>query len=405
MVGPRRTAAQRTGQLAEAAFAKAATQAGMIWHPTSAGSDFGIDGKIEIVESGTVGGAEFNVQIKGTALNGHAVKTVNLGLIKVSTITYWMSKLLPTLLVFYDESADRLFYGWLHDVISPADVFDRQAKGRKRMRLRMPAKRLTNSAWQAIDEEGLRAHEAVRSAFDDTPVRSYYHILYCLAADVTDLLIDVVAGIAYASPLHLAVQFGGTDTGRVAALAEEFLTDMPPQPAAVLQREHMLIMMQLQAFDHELRAFLVGKFMFHDDNPIVRATESIERTLRGLIDEIVTDVYGPEPTGKGPGVRWAKVDLVKLVCGVGSILVLLRDYQRELRPFLFPIWGKLDWPVRADETSAPPLSTRMVRDISDSLVTSFASWRADDALGEVTDSGESHALADDEIVVRNDPKG
>ena len=293
----------------------------------------------------------------------------------MSTVTYWTSKLLPTLLVVYDASADRFFYGWLHDIVSPGAVFERQGKGHKRMRLRMSAKGLTKSAWQEIRSEAASAHEAVRASVDHAPVRSYYHVLYCLAADVTDLLVDVVTGIAYASPFHLAMQFGDPDPDRLASLAEKFVAEMPAQPAAALHREHVFIVMQLQALDHEFQAFLFGKFMFHKDNPIVRATESIQRTLRGLIDEILPEAYGPEPTSNKPALRAARLDIVKLVYGVGLILVLLRDYQRELRPFLFPIWGKLEWPTPAEGKHAPPLSTRMVRDISDELVTSFASWR------------------------------
>jgi Domain of unknown function (DUF4365) len=377
MKGPRRTAAQQTGQVAEAAFAKAAAKAGMIWHPTSAGSDFGIDGKVEIVQSGTVGGAEFNVQIKGTTSSKRIGQKVDLGLVKVSTVTYWTSKLLPTLLVVYDEPLDRLFHGWLHDVTSPAAVLDRQTKGHDRMRLRMPPKLLNESAWGEVETEARRAHEAVRAAFDHAPVRSYYHVLYCLAADVTDLLADVVAGIAYESPLSLSLQFGEGDPERMASLAEEFANCLPPQPAGALKREAPFVLMQIQALDHEMQAFLFGKFMFHPDNPIVRATETVQRTLRGIIDEIMPELHGPEPTGNKPALRWAKVEIVNLVIGVGLILVLLRDYQRELRPFLFPIWGRLEWPVPSEGKHAPPLSTRMVRDISDELVTSFASWRSD----------------------------
>ena len=292
----------------------------------------------------------------------------------MSTVTYWTSKLLPTLLVVYDASADRFFYGWLHDIVSPGAVFERQGKGHKRMRLRMSAKGLTKSAWQEIRSEAASAHEAVRASVDHAPVRSYYHVLYCLAADVTDLLVDVVTGIAYASPFHLAMQFGDPDPDRLASLAEKFVAEMPAQPAAALHREHVFIVMQLQALDHEFQAFLFGKFMFHKDNPIVRATESIQRTLRGLIDEILPEAYGPEPTSNKPALRAARLDIVKLVYGVGLILCSCgttsascdRSSSRS---------GANSNGLRPLRGNMRHLSTRMVRDISDELVTSFASWR------------------------------
>jgi hypothetical protein len=374
--GPRRTDVHRTGQVAEAAFAKAVTEAGLIWHPTAAGSDFGIDGKVEVVSDEIVSGAEFNVQIKGTLNADRITDKIDLGPVKVTTMTYWMTKLRPTLLIVHDQQRDELYYGWFHDIVMPVDIFERQRTQTQRMRLRMEARRLNADAWTAICADTIAAHEALEAAFDHTPVRSYYHMVYCLAADVSDILTDVVTDLAYSSPLILALEFGDPENRE--SYLKRFIEEMPTAPQLSLRRDDaFLIPMVLEALDHELQGFLVGRSMFHADNPIVRSTESVQRTLRGLLSDMMhpaMDVASPEPSkGDGPRVSRMMADIVKLVYGAGLILVLLRDYQRELRPFLFPIWGKIEWPVR-DGTS-PPLgfSMKLIRSTADEMVTSFVS--------------------------------
>ncbi|MEU5425709.1 DUF4365 domain-containing protein [Streptomyces olivoreticuli] len=266
MNGPRRTAAQHTGQLAEAAFAKAVTEAGLVWNPTASGSDFGIDGRVELVNSGEVSGAEFNVQIKGTACSDRIGKRVDLGKIKATTVSYWMSKLRPTLLVVHNQRNDELLYGWVHEILEPSDVFTRETKRNNSIRLRMPRKQLTEHSWGDVQAEALRAHEALQAAFAHTPTLSFYHTVYCLAADVTDLLTDIVTSIAYGSEHHLAMQFGHPDHMEV--FLDRFKKEAPALPVANFHNSYLLVGIQLQALDHVLSAFLFGKFMFHADNAV-----------------------------------------------------------------------------------------------------------------------------------------
>lgn len=381
MSGPRWTAAQKTGQVAEAAFAKSAVEAGMLWHPTSAGSDLGIDGKVEIVEAGIVRGPEFNVQIKGTSIGGAIGDSISLGQIKVSTLSYWGSKVLPTLLVVHHESTDRLYYGWFHDVVNPKEIVEYRRQGRHKVRLSMPAKRLKRRSWIHIKKTASSAHEALNSALEQSPVRSYVQIIYCLTAEVTDVLVDVVTSIAYSFPPALALQFAAArdlSSEELIEVGVRFAAEVPVAPEATLHTASELILTQLVALDHELQAFLFGKFMFEgENNPVVRFTEAVQARLHELVGEIQLETLGPEPEGDSITWRVMKVDWVRLICGMGFALILLRDYQRELRPLLLPMWGRIEWPAPKDGDHTPLSTTRLIRDLSDHLVTKYESRRPD----------------------------
>src|SRR5438132_13636366 len=98
---PVETDAQRLGRRAEAAFAAAVTARGHRWEKTSAGNDFGIDGRVELVtEHGSVSGTGFGVQIKGTKVHSfNADGSLAVRPVKMSTVSYWFKRVEPTLLV------------------------------------------------------------------------------------------------------------------------------------------------------------------------------------------------------------------------------------------------------------------------------------------------------------------
>lgn len=76
--------------------------------------DYGIDGSVEIFDpDGSHTGLRFHVQLKGTdSTNQTTQRTIKFS---ESTLTYWNSHELPTLLVRYCSSAKQIYYAWHYD--------------------------------------------------------------------------------------------------------------------------------------------------------------------------------------------------------------------------------------------------------------------------------------------------
>jgi hypothetical protein len=186
---------------------------------------------------------------------------------------------------------------------------------------------------------------------------------------------------------------------------------MPAPPEVSLRNANFFaITMMLEALDHELQAFLVGKFMFRENNPIVRSTESVQRTLHGLLSDMIhhlPDANQVESKSPGePTLEWARLDVVKFVYGVGLILVLLRDYQRELRPFLFPVWGHILWPFEAEKGAARlAMSTIVIRNMAAGLVTSFGSRQSSQGSAIEDDGGSPTDTPRDRSSVPDSDRG
>jgi hypothetical protein len=79
--------------------------------------DIGLDGKVIIGTSESTGDLEFGVQVK--AKRKWVVKkgVIDVDGIKRETLRYWGSRLFPTMLVVYDVSENRGYWGWVYDIL------------------------------------------------------------------------------------------------------------------------------------------------------------------------------------------------------------------------------------------------------------------------------------------------
>lgn len=79
--------------------------------------DIGLDGKIIIGSDRETGGNEFAVQIKASKSWDIKDGLISVERIKTDTISFWGSRLYPTLLVLFDEEKNSGYFGWVFDII------------------------------------------------------------------------------------------------------------------------------------------------------------------------------------------------------------------------------------------------------------------------------------------------
>jgi hypothetical protein len=79
--------------------------------------DIGLDGKIIIGSERKTGGNEFAVQIKASKSWDIKDGLIPVEGIKTDTISFWGSRLYPTLLVLFDEEKNTGYFGWVFDII------------------------------------------------------------------------------------------------------------------------------------------------------------------------------------------------------------------------------------------------------------------------------------------------
>jgi len=112
--------------------------------------DLGLDGRVAIGNSREIGQFQFGVQIKARrrcqiSSRGH----VTIPGIKRATLLYWVSSLLPTLVVLYDATKRRGYYSWLPDALPRPKKF--LSSRRKTVTLHLSAKQvLDEKCWKAI---------------------------------------------------------------------------------------------------------------------------------------------------------------------------------------------------------------------------------------------------------------
>lgn len=170
-------------------------EAGWIVHPPLSGGDFGIDARVEIVDTaGEVTGLEFFVQIKASAKPISSNQSrVNLGRCPVGTVEYWFAKPAPTLLILYSIESKSLFWGWLPEVIAPDRLVAALRKQKKTLNLSMERRELVQSELSEIHRlvrqaAMNRGAESVRAV-----IRKDLLFLYRVASNCLDLLTEWLA--------------------------------------------------------------------------------------------------------------------------------------------------------------------------------------------------------------------
>ncbi|NOT35976.1 MAG: DUF4365 domain-containing protein [Saprospiraceae bacterium] len=111
----KQTEAQQLGRAGERWFQSVVPREWIFQKPEE---DIGIDGKITVGTSEKIGSFEFAVQIKASKNWQIVDNIITVEGIKTDTISYWGSRLYPTLLVLFDDTKKIGYYAWVFDIIN-----------------------------------------------------------------------------------------------------------------------------------------------------------------------------------------------------------------------------------------------------------------------------------------------
>jgi hypothetical protein len=197
-MSPIQSKQQQQGSLGESVVTTFFREAGWVPHPPLSGNDFGIDMRVEIVETtGEVSGLEFFVQVKSISRQVSAQQVrVDLGKCHVGTVEYWYAKPAPTLLVVYSAASKCLFWGWLPEIVAPDRLVEAVRKQQKSLTLSMKRRDLMPAdlaeIHQVVRQAAInRGAESVRAV-----MRKDLLFLYRVASDCLDLLTEWLASRA-----------------------------------------------------------------------------------------------------------------------------------------------------------------------------------------------------------------
>ena len=110
--------------------------------------DIGIDGKITIGNNEKVGIYEFAVQVKASKSWSISEGIITIEGIKSDTISYWGSRLYPTLIILYDDTQKVGYYGWAFDIVNHPIEFaiPTSRLKQKTVSLKLKSSQILNSA-------------------------------------------------------------------------------------------------------------------------------------------------------------------------------------------------------------------------------------------------------------------
>jgi hypothetical protein len=374
---PQQSDSQRRGKAAEAAFAAFVTQQGHVWHTVGSGNDFGIDGRMELVEAdGSVTGIEFGVQIKGMRAFPEMIDgELHLSTINVSTATYWVSRITITLIVLWEEQSGDFVAAWAHDLMHPDALVRAIEANRRTITLKFPLDSTSwNASWARLIATARLLHQRTKELLISKHIAEIYQTILCRAADVRDLLLEWVVWLAYDSSEALASRFATTPEGK-ASWVEAFADLALAPPRIVDSSAPILTTYTLCIPIHHLRGVLANALATVTtglriglDNPIVASLASFHAALSMYYvtifraeDREKALAYGSlydEQTMNQLGV-WQE----RLVVVLGLIVLLIRDYERDLRRWLFP---------HADREPDPRV--RLIADMTAQLITPTGEW-------------------------------
>lgn len=390
-VGPKQSASQRRGVAAETAFAASVARRAHLWHPISAGNDFGVDGWVELIEpDGSVTGIEFGAQVKGVQRFPEAIDgAVPVASVKVSTAAYWLSRLTPTLVVAWEEETGQFMTEWAHEIVPPERLLEALAAAQQTLTLRIPAvNELSASGWADIETTARKLHSRAIEALAAKHVMEIYQTLLCRVADVRDVLVEWVMWLAYDSPEALAKKFASTDEDSARWLdAFESLRLSPPRfggipaiqaAAALCFPVHALCVVVAGVLYTNTAVWHIPA-----ENPVVSsvvsfnaALDSYYKTIFVVEDQAKALAYGSAYDSSTMATLrfWEE----RLVVVLGLIVLLIRDFERDLRRWLFP-----------HAEREPDIRSRAIRDMAKELVTPTAEWHQGWGRGEPSTEKES----------------
>lgn len=376
---PSRPTSHQTGALAEHLFAGFATRFGCIWHPAASGADYGVDGRIEIVESGgSLSGVEFPVQVKGrTSTQSSRRGSVAIGRVQVNTARYWLGRLTPTLLVGVDTNTGAMHAEW----VTRLPRLKRAVTERRTsvIRVRLPDEAaLSPQRWVDICAEARSHHTRITQALGDDPLRQSFAMLYVQTASALDLLMDWMAMFAYFDVASWTVEPSteepDPETGlRAIAVQARDGSPFSGPPRLVNETGLRSVLEVVQAAATTIGAFghaLGAKI--GPDHPLSTVPVQVYGTLRHWIGITVTGADHLRPDeDPAAGFYERDIDWDGLVTGVGLAALVLRDFNRDIRLMLFPWQSDVAITPRATKVGRVLAA---LREIPASLVTPAEEW-------------------------------
>ncbi len=157
---PQQTEAQILGREGERWFQKQLPPEWVLNVPTA---DFGIDGTIAIGDRTSITPFEFGIQVKTsrrwTRRKGHVIGPS----VPSVTLRYWAARLLPTLLVLYEQGTGLGYYAWVQQLLARVQDVD---GGKRTTSLKVPESQLVDGGcWQQIKDQAIAYHAQLASAF------------------------------------------------------------------------------------------------------------------------------------------------------------------------------------------------------------------------------------------------
>lgn len=330
---PRHPRTSSRADQAELAFAAGVAEQGWIWHP--AGRDVGVDGRVELVTSGSVTSDEFTVQIKSNLALSSSGEARIAGL-KLTTLAYWHRKFPPTLLVALDPDTRQFAFEWAHAAIGRGTVIDRLEAGQKTTSLALGGVfPLDDPApWQEIERYARLYFLSMRRSLQRTNVRGTYYLLLLEVYDVIDLLVDWTCWIAYADPANVVDRFVEPSHPEHDDAASSFeLLRIWPGDDARWRGAIAEPIWAIRALAELHRGFLnAGRVegLSTPDGQLESEVQEVQEFLMSAHAKMVTEQQ-PLPSGRVRAMGVAPA----IGYGVGYVLIVLRDWGRLLRNLLF----------------------------------------------------------------------
>jgi hypothetical protein len=322
--GPKRPRSHELGQAAEQAFAAFVTRRGCLWHPSASGSDYGIDGRVEIVAAGHASGIEFAVQVKGAERLGKAQGRLTGLRASSSTVDYWLSHMSVTLVVAYDFSADELYAEWAHAIPGLRGTLLGDST-KSQIPLSLSAKPLDDDQWRLLIRQAFQMYREMAASVNGMALNSFVGFLYLDLADIQDILFQIVYRLAYVwQPFATPGTIGHA----------ELQTDYPELSAGLTLAG--LAASSAYAFANGAHDYFPGS------EPLIEKTSELDKAITAKLAE--TYGFHAEPRSVWP-VKLMRIEPVVAYQNLGRIAALLRDFNRELRPMFFAATlqeGRLD---------------------------------------------------------------
>jgi len=181
---PLQSESQLTGYEGERWFRSALPRG---WIPQRPETDVGIDFLVVISEDGDLDKREFHVQVKSSRSMRIQNGSVILRHIKRSTLDYWFLSPLPTLIVAYDEQANRGYFRWHSELVN--EIQKPPSETLKKISIAVPiVNELNDDGWRMIRENLLWHYRNLSASLANArDTRSLLPVIHDLAASARQL--------------------------------------------------------------------------------------------------------------------------------------------------------------------------------------------------------------------------